>query len=320
MFEYICGGGFFNQELPATLANEGRKMLQALLDELKLNKHIQIVLLLDRRFANLELPINCEVVWADDVNFLLSFDIQLDRCEAVLPIAPEQDDLLTQIAVRVKERHKQLWLSAPNTVRLCTHKLQTLEHLAQAGLAVVETQWLNDCQNLSSSSWVIKPNDGMGCQGSMIIHGQQGGALTQTENLIIQPFIEGDSLSLSAVFFAGKGHLLTCNRQHIRQTQQRFSLHGCTINIQHNLRQEFTHMIDRIAAVLPDLWGYIGIDLILSPEQGPLILEINPRLTTSYAGLYPATGISIHLQLLNALNGRAYDFTPIWNKSIDVYV
>jgi predicted ATP-grasp superfamily ATP-dependent carboligase len=37
------------------------------------------------------------------------------------------------------------------------------------------------------------------------------------------------------------------------------------------------------------LWGYAGIDLILT-AGGPVILEINPRLTTSYVGLRQATG------------------------------
>jgi predicted ATP-grasp superfamily ATP-dependent carboligase len=35
---------------------------------------------------------------------------------------------------------------------------------------------------------------------------------------------------------------------------------------------------------MPDLWGYVGIDLI-DGATGPLVLEVNPRLTTSYVGL-----------------------------------
>ena len=45
----------------------------------------------------------------------------------------------------------------------------------------------------------------------------------------------------------------------------------------------------RIAKAFPGLWGYVGIDLIDSPA-GPLVLEINPRLTTSYVGLAAAIG------------------------------
>lgn len=318
MFEYICSGGFFAKELPVSLANEGRKMLQALLDEFKLNKQIQIVLLLDPRFTDLDLPVGCEVIWADDTNFWLNFDVQMARCDAVLPIAPEQDGLLALIASRVKATPKQLWLSDPDAVRLCTDKIQTMHLLAQNGLPVVETKWFNDPTILCQGTWVIKPNDGMGCLGSVITQNIDDCELQNTANLIVQPYIVGDHLSLSAVFIHGTGHLLTCNRQQISQEQGKFSLLGCTVNIEHPFSHAFGDMINKIAAALPGLWGYIGIDLIVSPELGPLILEINPRLTTSYVGVYQATGIRPHLQLYNHLNGQYSDFTCKWNESIEV--
>jgi predicted ATP-grasp superfamily ATP-dependent carboligase len=36
--------------------------------------------------------------------------------------------------------------------------------------------------------------------------------------------------------------------------------------------------------VIPGLAGYVGIDLLLPDGGDPLIVEINPRLTTSYVG------------------------------------
>jgi predicted ATP-grasp superfamily ATP-dependent carboligase len=42
---------------------------------------------------------------------------------------------------------------------------------------------------------------------------------------------------------------------------------------------------------MPELWGYAGVDL-MQCEQGPRVLEINPRLTTSYAGLRQSLGIN----------------------------
>jgi predicted ATP-grasp superfamily ATP-dependent carboligase len=39
------------------------------------------------------------------------------------------------------------------------------------------------------------------------------------------------------------------------------------------------------------LWGYVGVDLVLA-DAGPIVLEINPRLTTSYCGLRDALGIN----------------------------
>ena len=51
----------------------------------------------------------------------------------------------------------------------------------------------------------------------------------------------------------------------------------------------FADLARRVAAAVPELWGYAGIDLILT-EAGLHVLEINPRLTSSYAGLRSALG------------------------------
>jgi predicted ATP-grasp superfamily ATP-dependent carboligase len=50
-------------------------------------------------------------------------------------------------------------------------------------------------------------------------------------------------------------------------------------------------LADRIAAAIPGLWGYVGVDLVLT-RDGPVVLEINPRLTTSYCGMGQALGIN----------------------------
>ena len=41
----------------------------------------------------------------------------------------------------------------------------------------------------------------------------------------------------------------------------------------------------------PGLDGFIGIDVILT-EEGPVVVEINPRVTTAYAGLRQALGLN----------------------------
>ena len=39
-------------------------------------------------------------------------------------------------------------------------------------------------------------------------------------------------------------------------------------------------------------WGYVGVDFLLGAE-GPLVLEVNPRLTTSYCALPAALGRNV---------------------------
>jgi predicted ATP-grasp superfamily ATP-dependent carboligase len=50
------------------------------------------------------------------------------------------------------------------------------------------------------------------------------------------------------------------------------------------------------------LWGYVGVDLVLTGD-GPVVLEINPRLTTSYCALRPALGLNTAALVLDLLKG-----------------
>jgi len=59
VFEYITGGGFNKQDLPDSLAREGRLMLHALLDSLrayakdKRESEINVVVMVDSRVSGL---------------------------------------------------------------------------------------------------------------------------------------------------------------------------------------------------------------------------------------------------------------------------
>ena len=41
----------------------------------------------------------------------------------------------------------------------------------------------------------------------------------------------------------------------------------------------------KVAAALPGLRGYVGIDLVWNEREGPVVIEVNPRVTCAYAGL-----------------------------------
>ena len=44
-------------------------------------------------------------------------------------------------------------------------------------------------------------------------------------------------------------------------------------------------LASRVAAALPGLRGFVGIDLVWHARHGPVLIEINPRLTCAYVGL-----------------------------------
>ena len=62
-------------------------------------------------------------------------------------------------------------------------------------------------------------------------------------------------------------------------------------------------LVVSVAQAFPELWGYVGIDLIETPEK-VFVLEINPRLTTSFAGIFDALGINVAENVLQLVKGK----------------
>lgn len=326
VFEYITGGGLAGQALPVSLLTEGRMMLQALLDDLKFLPNLPVLLPLDDRCVNVALPHNTEVVpvtQVDDINQVLVDLIQ--QAGLVWLIAPETDGILVNLAKIVTRHQKILLLSQPETLAICANKLFTYHCLLTNGIPAVETLSLAGLNNPPFPACVIKPVDGVGCEGSLIIaHPSDYAAaienLLHHESLLVQPLLAGPVLSLSCLFKQGRGWLLCCNQQHVTVRQNRFSLRACLVNAADPQLALYQELVDRVAVAIPGLWGYIGIDIIETPDQGPLILEINPRLTTSYVGIRQATGINVVEQVLRLLDGDPYlCFSSNQAVQVDIY-
>jgi len=41
----------------------------------------------------------------------------------------------------------------------------------------------------------------------------------------------------------------------------------------------------QVGKAIPGLRGFVGIDLVWHATQGPVVIEVNPRLTCAYVGL-----------------------------------
>ena len=320
VFEYITGGGLAGQDLSVALAAEGRMMLRALLDDLRFVSGLELILPLDQRCIDFSVPANAHVVPVgenDDLQQILPELIA--KVDMVWPIAPETEGILANIARQVKAGNKTLLLSEAETVALCGNKLETYRRLQASAIPVVETLPLSAWKSLSVTPCVIKPIDGVGCEGSRIIENPSAFPFTigDPAAYVLQPLMEGQAISLSCLFKHGRAWLLCCNQQEVAIHDGQFLLRACLVNVANQQVDFFRGLAERVAKAIPGLWGYVGIDLIDSADKGPLILEINPRLTTSYVGIKQATGINVAEQCLALLKGEP-DITHTDQRAIKI--
>ncbi len=83
--------------------------------------------------------------------------------------------------------------------------------------------------------------------------------------------------------------VLSCNRQHVEIENGWFHYRGWEVGGMEGLRHGLEPIAQAVAAAISGLCGYCGIDFLLS-EEGPLVLDVNPRLTTTYAALRETIG------------------------------
>ncbi|MGF1612113.1 MAG: ATP-grasp domain-containing protein [Kiloniellales bacterium] len=285
--EYVTGGGLSGGSLPPGLAVEGDVMLRALVKDLAALPDIDVVTTRDTRLPAGDLPCTVETLGPTD-DVWSSWRRLTEACDALWPIAPESAGLLERLSRTAPESGRLLLGSRPEAVALTTSKRATAAHLALHGIAAAPCGTA-EAPPASNRGWVVKPDDGAGCEETRLFETREAlrrcrERSTDAARITVQPFVPGPALSLSLLCRDGRAVLLSCNRQLVDCVAGRFRFHGVEVGGHDAKRAGYEAIVARIAAAIPGLWGYVGVDLI-EAEEGPLVLEVNPRLTTSYAGL-----------------------------------
>jgi predicted ATP-grasp superfamily ATP-dependent carboligase len=54
----------------------------------------------------------------------------------------------------------------------------------------------------------------------------------------------------------------------------------------------------RVGRAIPGLRGFVGIDLVWHATLGPVVIEVNPRVTCAYVGLSARLGRNLAAEML----------------------
>jgi hypothetical protein len=87
----------------------------------------------------------------------------------------------------------------------------------------------------------------------------------------------------------------------------RFTYLGGRLPLAPSLAARAAALGRRALAALPPAFGYVGLDLVLGDHPGgrdDVVIEVNPRLTTSYVGLRAAADANLAEALLAAAAGE----------------
>ena len=297
-------------ERPASLIREGAAMLRALIEDLLQIPEMQVVTTWDRRLPHglglEDMPSLVIVPVAGPDEEREVFRRLCGETEASYIIAPELNDELsrrTNVAFfSEKGRSSQELCSLPKSlncsveaINLCGDKWALFQHLTRHTNPTIPTFRLEDLSANSSLSWprVLKLRLGAGSQSMQLVASpdEWENAISQFDpssrgtEVIVQPFIPGISLSVGVIIDRGKKvHRLPVADQFIDPARG-FVYEGGRIPSSRWFGS-LEPLLDEVLPTIPGLYGYVGIDVLVpdrAPET-PLLVEINPRLTTSYTG------------------------------------
>lgn len=307
VYEYLSGGGMLDDDPQgaAELLPMGAAMRDAMVLDLLGSGDCAVTMATSPQSAGV--PGAAPVTPHDGESPRAFVARQAARHDAVWLVAPETGGLLAQLAACVAPAR---WLGcAPSAIALASSKRATVEHLAARGLPTP----LAFAHDTSVQRWVVKPDDGAGALDSRL-HADRDSACRDRDARHgapgwLEPWVDGEALSLSMLCRAGRAELLSVNRQHIAigaDGALRFA--GVTVNViaaDDPRRGTLAALASDVARALPGLRGFVGIDVVWHAQRGPVLIEINPRVTSAYVGLSAALGRNVAAALLAAQDTEA---------------
>jgi tyramine---L-glutamate ligase len=314
--ESITAGGLGESSIPPTLLAEGRMMLEALLaDLLDLQEH-QLAVQVDRRhLPRLRTRPGLHVV--DSRNSSSQCLRQMvDEADAAFLIAPETGGRLEAMTAMVEGCGKLVIGSSAAGVKAAGNKMQTCRLLKAHGIPTPRTLRLRPADDPASVGRrlgypvVVKPIDGVGCH-SVVVAGRQSELermiaavrqKTPNATLLAQAYIDGVAVSVSLLTDGSRSLPLTLNLQEIRG-RSRLRYHGGLIPFEHPLRALAFRRAGEVIQAIPGLKGYVGVDLVLT-DHDAVVIEVNPRLTTSYVGVRKVLRQNLAALILDAVAGK----------------
>lgn len=323
--EFVCGGGWPGASLETSLAREGQAMLAALVEDIAKIPGHHVVTTWDTRLGPCPLR-NCDVGLVDSaVDELSQFRELIRDSDAVWVIAPETNGELLKRALQfqfvnntepARSSPRRFLGASDRAIMLASDKLPLATWLHERSIPTPETLPFNPADRKSDTGWsgptIIKRRDGAGSQDMFLVRDgfelwnarHELGRLHEPETFIQQPFVEGTALSVT-LLIAEDGSILEVfpvAEQHL-SGDGHFKYRGGRMpaDISPESALAVRQLAQRACLAIPGLTGYVGCDIVLPDDQPlePVLIEINPRLTSSYLGYRQLTDDNIPVRLLD---------------------
>jgi hypothetical protein len=328
--EYFCSGGG-GERVDRSVPSEARLILEAVAADFAALPGVRVLTLV-RAGVRLDLPSEHEVrIVPGCGGFARAFGKALAEVEAALVIAPERHGILLRLTRAIERAGVASLGCDAGAVRVASDKWLTYAALRRAGVPQPRTVripargrvpeealpgWARGDRARRGPGWIVKPRDGYACLGVGAVDARTAAGRrrgidmarrlarrhTRRPHLLLQERARGIDASVSLIGDGRCASPVCLNLQRLRWGE-RLEYRGGRAGLDHPLRERALEAAARAAWAIPGLRGYFGVDLVLG-EDGVSVIEVNPRLTTSYIGLRRVAPVNPAAWIVDAARRR----------------
>jgi predicted ATP-grasp superfamily ATP-dependent carboligase len=275
------------------LGSEGKAMFLSVAEDILAIGH-SIGTICHTNYLNGIDKVDCQIT---NKNTLFNQFQQCARsCDVAIIIAPEFDNILADRIKWLENTNCKNLGSTIDSVKLTSDKLALCKYWQTTNVPSIAT-WENTLDVNNYSGFIIKPRYGAGTCNTQYIMEREDIDFAMNKiiasgsgPLVIQPYHVGIPISISALI-SRENHSMTfmpaCS-QSIRFKGNQLEYDGGTCPLEHHLQQRAINLSIKAISGIAGLSGWIGIDMIIGnnlEDSQDVVVEINPRLTTSYIGI-----------------------------------
>jgi predicted ATP-grasp superfamily ATP-dependent carboligase len=306
VYEYCCCQPQRGGAIAEALGEEGSVMLTAIMSDLARVPDVEAVALVADDMP--PVGFSCKRIKLGGER--RAFQKLAAEADYTLVIAPETGGLLEERCRWVLDAGGRLLGPSPEAVKLTGDKYALHEHLVARGLPTPPTILLGSAVPPKLLPGVCKPRDGAGSMSTYLVNSSEDVArIIQTKPaylLLLQRHVRGTPASVA--FLIGPRQLIALRPAwQMLSVDGRFRYEGGWAPLRAPLAERARKLAMRAVKSVPGLLGYIGVDLVMGGRvdgKSDRIIEINPRLTTSYIGLRALARNNLVRALLDVVAGR----------------
>ena len=333
LYEWCCSGGMQSdfardilQKAPLEdFLKEGRLMLEALACDAEKNADLNITVMVDATLPATEVPLFSENITVEKVppgangSSLLAVASESDH---IILVGPETQGILLQSLIALEQEGLgDRLVNCPSPfIRAASDKQTTCAMLAAAGIPTPAGCTLPAGGSIPTGfrlPAVLKARESAGCDGLRIIQNRSDFVTPETDSRL-ECHISGIPGSVCCLCRTDSIVPLLPFEQLFTHAQQPVYIGGRVAHEDYHARMQSlaVRSIEALnKATQATARGWVGVDMILgSRDDGndDRVLEINPRLTTSFIGLSRGQQGGLIYPLLNHMHGGEIHLTP-WN-------